>query len=95
LDDSADTVGTDASEDDVDSRYTMARSKSPLKPPAPEVDSNSDPDADAKAEEQAKQDDAVKWYTDVLGFPEASAKALYIDQTLTNENVLRVQRNKI
>ena len=37
---------------------------------------------------KVKQDEAVKWYTDVLGFPEAFAKALYIDQTLTDEDVL-------
>ena len=65
----------------------MARSgpKRTLKPPA-------DPAAEGWATEaegwatkaQLTQDEAVKWYEDVLGFPEPSAKALYIDQTLTD-----------
>ena len=68
----------------------MAHSKPKQPAPATPVDPNApvDPKAPVKSDEQAKQDEAVKWYTDVLGFPEASAKALYIDQTLTDEEVL-------
>ena len=57
----------------------MAKSRPNRTPKAP---------ADLAAEEQLKQDDAVKWYTEVLGLPEPSAKALYIDQTLTDVEVL-------
>ena len=32
--------------------------------------------------------DTVKWYMDVLGFQESTAKALYTNQMLTEENVL-------
>jgi hypothetical protein len=79
-DNSAQSVGTDASDD---SRHTMARSRPNRTPKAP-----ADPAAEEAAEEQLKQDEAVKWYTDVLGFPEPSATALYIDQTLTDVEVL-------
>ena len=77
LDNSAQSVGTDALED---SRHTMAKSRPNRTLKAP---------ADSAAKEQIKQDDAVKVYNDVLGFPEPSAKALYIDQTLTDVEVLR------
>ena len=46
------------------------------------------------AKEQLKQDDAVKWYTKVRGFPEPSAKVLYINQTLTEVEVLSSLTNK-
>ena len=49
---------------------------------------------DSAAKEQIKQDNAVKWYTKVLGFPEPSAKALYIDHTFTDVEVLRSLTNK-
>ena len=49
----------------------------------PKVDSGADPNA-----AQAAQDVAVKWYMDVLGFPEPTAKALYTNQTLTDGDVL-------
>ena len=47
--------------------------------------------ADAKkAAEIAKEkrEEAVKWYKDVLGFPEPAADALYLEQTLTDTEVL-------
>jgi hypothetical protein len=68
---------------------TMARSRPDRTPKLPVV-----LEAEAKAEMQAKQDNAVKWFMDVLGFPEASAKALYLDQTLTDEEVLSNLNNK-
>ena len=74
-DNSARSVGTNALED---SRHTMAKSRQNRAPKAP---------ADPDAEEQLKQDGAVKWYNEVLGFPEPSAKALYVDQTLTDVEV--------
>jgi hypothetical protein len=63
----------------------MARSKpKPILKPPP-----SDREVAAwAAEAQLKQDEAVKWYEDVLGFPEPCAKALYIDQTLTDVEIL-------
>ena len=79
-DNSAQSVGTNASED---SRHTMAKSRPNRTPKAP---------ADPADKEQLKQDDDVKWYTEVLGFPEPSAKALYIDQTLTDVEVLSNKR---
>jgi hypothetical protein len=39
-------------------------------------------------ETNAVQNVTVTWYIDVLGFWESTAKALYIDQTLTDEDVL-------
>ena len=58
LDNSAQSVGTDASED---SRHTMAKSRPNRTPKAP-----ANPAAEEAAEEQLKQDDAVKWYNEVL-----------------------------
>ena len=86
LDSSAHSLGTSASED---SRHTMARSRPNRAPKAP-----ADTAAEESDEEQLKQDDAVKWYTDVLGFPKPSAKALYIDQTLTDVEILSGLSNK-
>ena len=66
----------------------------------PDIDSEDDPDNPTVARNRAKaqvesganpdsvQDVTVKWYVDVLGFPESTAKALYISQTLTDEQVL-------
>ena len=61
----------------------MARSRPNRTPKAP-----ADPAAKESDEEQRKQDEAVQWYTGVLGFPEPSAKALYINQTLTDVEIL-------
>jgi hypothetical protein len=62
----------------------MARSKpKPVLKPPPERQVEA-----WAAEEQSKQDEAVKWYEDVLGFPEPCAKALYIEQTLTEVEIL-------
>ena len=70
-DNSDQSVGTDTSDN---SRHKMARSKPKTQKPPP-----SDREVEAwAAEEQLKQDEAVKWYEDVLGFPEPSATALYI-----------------
>ena len=80
LENSAQSVRTDASED---SRHTMARSRPNRTPKAP-----ANPAAKEEHEEQIKQVEAVKWYNEVLGFPEPSAKALYIDQTLTDVKIL-------
>ena len=57
-----------------DSRHTMARSKpggTPGPPPDPAaVAAKAAADAaQAAAEAKAKQDEAVQWYRDVLGFP--------------------------
>ena len=49
---------------------------------------------DAGADPNAVQDVTFKWYVDVLGFPETTAKALYTSQTLTDENVLVNLTNK-
>jgi hypothetical protein len=79
LDDPSQSVGTDTSDN---SRRKMARSKLPKPPPS---------ERQVKAwvaEKQSKQDEAVKWYEDVLGFPEPCAKALYIEQTLTDVEIL-------
>ena len=77
-DNSLKSVGTDTSDN---SRRKMARSKPKpvLKPPPSERQVEA-----LAAEEQSNQDEAVKWYEDVLGFPEPCAKALYIEQTLTD-----------
>jgi len=64
----------------------MAKSR-PNRTPKPPADPVAE-EAKAKAKEQLKQDEAVKWYTEVLGFPEPSAKSLYIKQTLTDVEVL-------
>ena len=80
-DNSTQSVGTDTSDN---SCHTMARSKP--KPPKPPPSDREVAAWAAKA--QLKQDEAVKWYEDVLGFPEPSAKALYIEQTLTDMEVL-------
>ena len=64
------------------SRRKMARSKLPKLPPSKrQVKARA-------AQEQSKQDEAVKWYEDVLGFPEPCAKALYIEQTITDVEIL-------
>ena len=49
--------------------------------------------AKANANEAAKtakekRNKAVKWYVNVLGFPEPAADALYIEQTLTDTEIL-------
>ena len=46
------------------------------------------------ANPDAVQDVTVKWYVDVLGFPESTAKALYTSQTLTDKQVLVNLTNK-
>ena len=67
----------------------MARSKpgfTPGLPPNPAaVAAKAAADAaQAAAKAKAKQDEAVQWYRDVLGFPEPTANALYVEQTLTD-----------
>ncbi len=42
----------------------------------------------------AVQDVTVKWYMNVLGFPESTAKALYTSQTLTDKQILVDLTNK-
>ena len=80
-DNSLKSVGTDTSDN---SRRKMARSRpKPAKPPPSERQVEA-----WEKEEQSKQDEAVKWYEDVLGFPEPCAKALYIEQTLTGVEIL-------
>ena len=59
-------------------------------PPDPEAEAAK---AKAKSNEDAetakeKRDKAVKWYVNVLGFPEPAANALYIEQTLTDTEIL-------
>ena len=56
----------------------------------PEVKAKADAEKAAKAADEAKQErnKAVKWYVDVLGFPEPAADALYIKQTLTDTEIL-------
>ena len=71
----APTIGTDNSEDDPDNP-TMARAKAIMA----QVASGANPDA--------VLDVTVKWYVDVLGFPESNAKAMYTSQMLTDEQVL-------
>ena len=68
----------------------MARSKPNYKPkdPAANAAAATASDAVEKAEEKTKHDDAVKWFTDVLGFPEKTAEAPYTNQMLTDENLL-------
>ena len=70
----------------------MARSRPDSNPKPPSDQAAAVAKAQAKA--QTKQDDAVKWYKEVLGFPEPSAKALYINQTLTDVEVLNRLNNK-
>jgi hypothetical protein len=89
--DTADTVGTDTSHD---SRHTMAHSKpgwaqsqTPPNPVAVAAKAKSDAKEKA-AEAKEKCDEAVKWYVEVLGFPEAAANALYVEQTLTDTEIL-------
>ena len=80
------SVGTDTLKD---SCHTMARSKpgftpGPLPDPAA-VAAKAAADANqAATEAKAKQDEAVQWYKDVLGFPEPAANAMYVEQTLTD-----------
>ena len=76
----APTIGTDSLEDDQDNP-TMARDHAKAK-----VESGADPNA--------VQDVTVKWYVNVLGFPESTAKALYTSQMLKDENVLVNLNNK-
>ena len=42
---------------------------------------------DAKKDKE-RRNKAVKWYVNVLGFPEPAADALYIKQTLTDTEIL-------
>ena len=52
-------------------------------------------DAESNAEiAKEKRDKAVKWYVDVLGFPQPAADALYAKQTLTNTEILSKLTNK-
>ena len=49
--------------------------------------------AKAEAEKEAEEakeecDDAVKWYVKQLGFPEPAAQTLYVEQTLTDKEIL-------
>jgi hypothetical protein len=59
-------------------------------PPDPaKVAAKAKADAESDAEKaKEKRDKAVKWYVDVLGFPEPAANALYIEQTLTDTEIL-------
>ena len=75
----APTVGTDAT--DNPNSPTMARDRAKA-----QVDSGADPNA--------VQDVTVKWYVDVLGFPESTAIALYTSQMLMDEHVLVTLTNK-
>ena len=45
-------------------------------------------------EANAVQNVTVKWYVDFFGFQESTAKALYTNQMLTEENVLIDLTNK-
>ena len=78
----------------LDSHHTMARTYPPghpkYVPPNPDAEAakgkaKADKDAETAKE---KRDEAVKWYVDVLGFPEPAANALYLEQTLTDTEVL-------
>jgi hypothetical protein len=53
----------------------------------PKTKAKADANKAAKIAEE-KREEAVKWYKDVLGFPEPAADALYLEQTLTNTEVL-------
>ena len=44
--------------------------------------------AQAEAEAKSKHNEAIKWYVDVLVFPEPAANALYVEQTLTDLEIL-------
>ena len=50
--------------------------------------------AQAEAEAKAKHNEAVKWYVDILGFPEPAANALYVEQTLTDVEILSTLTDK-
>jgi len=90
-------VGTDTL---LDSHHTMARTYPPghpkYVPPNPnaeaaKVKAKANKDAETAKE---KRDEAVKWYVNVLGFPEPAADALYIKQTLTDTKILSKLTNK-
>ena len=72
----------------------MARTYPPghpnYKPPNPDKEAAK---AKAKANREAaeakeQRDDAIKWYVEELGFPEPAAQALYVEQTLTDTEIL-------
>ena len=72
----APTIGTNALEEDPNNpNPTMARAKAMA-----QVALGANPNT--------VQDVTVKWYVDVLGFPESTAKAMYTSQMLTEERVL-------
>ena len=77
----------------------MAHSKpgyTPGPPPGPAVVA-AKASADAAQEEadaKAKHNEAVKWYVDVLGFPKLAADALYVEQTLTDTEILSTLTDK-
>ena len=58
-------------------------------PPNPaKVAAKAKTDAKHDAEKaKERRDEAVKWYVNVLGFPEPAADALYIKQTLTDTEI--------
>ena len=74
------TVGNSNSEDDLNNP-TMARDRAKAQ-------------VESGADVNVVQDVTVKWYMDVLRFPEPTAKALYNDQTLTDKQVLVNLTNK-
>ena len=96
MSDANDSVCTDTLQD---SRHTMARSKpgfTPGPPPDPaSVATKAAADAaQAASEAKAKHNEAVKWYVDILGSPEPAANALYVEQTLTDVDILSTLTKK-
>ncbi len=90
------SVSTDTLQD---SRHTMARSKPGYTPgPLPDLAAVAAKAAanaaQAEAKAKAKHNEAVEWYVDDLGFPEPAANALYVEQTLTDLEILSTLANK-